>query len=175
MIDNDEDIELEELPSGTKKINRKKLVIFLLPVLIVIGISVGIFYALNQDYSNTSSYSVVTTPGSSEKGDTVTIFYDLPEISSNLRSNKKNKESITLALSIELSKIEDVAILDAMSSRIKDAILSHIIELTLEEVEGANGLYWLKEELLYRLNLVTSPVKINNLNIKQIEIKTSDN
>jgi len=95
MIDNDEDIELEELPSGTKKINRKKLVIFLLPVLIVIGISVGIFYALNQDYSNTSSYSVVTTPGSSEKGDTVTIFYDLPEISSNLRSNKKNKESIT--------------------------------------------------------------------------------
>lgn len=175
MIDNDDDTDLEDIPSSTKKVNRKKLVIFILPLLIVIGISVGIFYALNQDYTNTSSYSVVTTQNSSEKGGTITIFYDLPEITSNLRSNKKNKETITLALSVELSKIEDVATLDAMSSRIKDAILSHIIELTTEEVEGANGLYWLKEELLYRLNLVTSPVKINNLNVKQIELKTSDN
>lgn len=173
MTDNEEDTELEESSSSAKKINRKKLIIFILPVLIVIGISVGIFYALNQDYTDTSSYSIVSTPGSSENGNNITVFYDLPEITSNLRGSKKETETVSLALNVELSKIEDVATLEAMSSRIKDAILSHIIELTAEEIEGANGLYWLKEELLYRLNLVSSPVKINNLNVKQIEIRSS--
>ena len=40
-----------------------------------------------------------------------------------------------------------------------------------EEIETAQGLYWLKEDLLYRINLVTKPLKISNINIKMFEIK----
>jgi len=175
MIDNAEDTEQEDGAATSKKIDRKKIIIFILPVLIVIGIAVGIFYALSQDYGETSAtYSVIPSPGSSEDGENVTVFYDLPEIHANLRTVGSSQETISLALNVELSRVEDVSLLEAMSARVKDAILSHIIELTPDEVEGANGLYWLKEELLYRLNLVSNPVKIKNLNVKQIEVRETD-
>ena len=162
----DDDLEQEESTAAPKPINRKKLMILILPVVIVIGLSVGIYFALNQDYSNPeAAYNVIKKPG---EGENYTVFYDLPEVKAIL--NSLAKETISLSLNVELSKVEDVATLEILSPRIKDAILAHIIELTPEEVESANGLYWLKEELLYRLNLVVAPIKIENLSIKNIEI-----
>lgn len=166
----DDDLEQDESAVAPKPVNRKKLMILILPVVIVIGLSVGIYFALNQDYSNTeASYNVVKKPG---EGENYTVFYDLPEVKAML--NSKSKETISLSLNVELSKIEDVATLEILAPRIKDAILAHIVELTPEEVESTNGLYWLKEELLFRLNLVVAPIKIENLSIKNIEILNNE-
>lgn len=175
MIDQDDDLEADEGASSPKPINRKKMLILILPVVIVIGLSVGMYFAISKDYSNTpSAYSVIQKPKSDDGTENITVFYDLPEITTSLRNSGPDKQSVSLALNVELSRIEDVPSLEIMSPRIKDAILAHIIELTPEELEGANGLYWLKEELLYRLNLVVAPIKISNLNIKQVEIKNAN-
>ena len=55
--------------------------------------------------------------------------------------------------------------------KLHDVILNHIIELNLEEVSGSTGMYWLKEELLYRLNLAATPVKIKKLNFSIFELQ----
>lgn len=175
MIDQEDDLDTEETGTSSKPVNRKKLLILVLPVVIVIGLSVGLYFAFSKDYSNTpTAYSVIQRPKSEDGTENFTVFYDLPEITTSLRSNSPDKPTVSLALNIELSRVEDVPTLEIMTPRLKDAVLAHIIELTPEELEGANGLYWLKEELLYRLNLVVAPIKIDGLNIKQIEIKNEN-
>ena len=78
-----------------------------------------------------------------------------------------------MKISVELSRVEDVAAIEAMVSRLTDIIIAHTIELTPDEVSGSNGLYWLKEELLYRMNLVAAPIKITNINFKNFEIQNT--
>ncbi|MBE6452028.1 MAG: hypothetical protein E7012_00865 [Alphaproteobacteria bacterium] len=171
MIDQEDDLDGGEETSSPKPINRKKMLILVLPVVIVIGLSVGLYFALNKDYNNTpGTYNIIQNGKSEDGTENITVFYDLPEINARIKSVGPDKKTVSLALNVELSKIEDVQTLDILSPRIKDAVLSHVIELTPEEIEGANGIYWLKEELLYRLNLVVAPVRISSLNIKQIEV-----
>ena len=175
MIEED-DIEQEGSAPTKKTIDRKKILIFVLPVLIVIGISVGFYYALNSGYSDKEMhYNIIKQTNSSDGSEKITIFYDLPEISANLKKINVDKQVLYLKINLELSAIDDIKTIETLTPRLSDAILSHIVEITPEELEGANGLYWLKEELLYRINLLVAPIKISNINIKSMEIKTENN
>ena len=66
--------------------------------------------------------------------------------------------------------MEDVQIVQGLMPKIVDAVIAHTIELTPDEISGSNGLYWLREELLYRINLIVSPVVVANLNFKAFGI-----
>ena len=83
----------------------------------------------------------------------ITIFYDLPEVTASLKpQNAKDQPKLKIRLNLELSRIEDVNQIESIIPRIQDAILSHTIELTENDINNSAGLYWLKEELLYRIN-----------------------
>lgn len=175
MLDQDDDLENEDEAEAKPQINRKKMLIFILPVLIVIGLSVGFYYVFNRDYRGPeAAYNVVKKGSAADGNESITVFYDLPGLSVKLRSNSPDKEMLRLQLNIELSDIQDIPTIEALTPKINDIILSHIIELTPEEVQGSAGLYWLKEELLYRLNLITDPIKISGLNIKSLEIGNAE-
>ena len=62
-------------------------------------------------------------------------------------------------------------VIQAMTTRLTNDVLGHIIELYVEEIDDSTGLYWLKEELLYRFNLVAAPVKIKNINFSIFELE----
>lgn len=174
MLDQDDDLENETEAEAKPPINRKKMLIFILPVLIVIGLSVGFYYVFNRDYRGPeAAYSVVKKGSASDGNESITVFYDIPEISVPLRTGSSDRETLRLRLNLEISDINDIPTIEALTPKLNDIVLSHIIELTPEELQGSAGLYWLKEELLYRLNLVTAPVKINNLNIKSLEFGNS--
>ncbi len=176
MLDQDDDFDKEEDLDTTARMSRKKMLVFILPVLIVIGLSVGFYYVFNRDYrSPESAYSVVKNTSSADGTESITVFYDMPEVTAALRSDTPDKEHLRLRLNLELSGVEDIKTIETLTPKINDIVLTHIIELTPEEVEGATGLYWLKEELLYRLNLAVSPVKIKNVNIKALEIQKDCN
>ena len=66
--------------------------------------------------------------------------------------------------------MEDISTIEALTSKLTDAIIAHTIELRPEEINDSEGLYWLREELLYRMNLISAPIKISNLNFKSFEI-----
>lgn len=166
-IEADEDISL-----STSKLSKKKLLLFVVPVVAIIGF-LGFYYSSQKSSSQQTpaSYSIVhhtNTDGSSSE--TLTVFYDLPEVNVRLK-NTNNKEQVAkIKISLELSKIEDISTIEAISSKLTDAIISHTIELSPEEISDSEGMYWLKEELLYRMNLISAPIKISNLNFKNYEI-----
>ena len=171
MIEDEEPEEGEvEAAVGTGfSFKRKRLLILLLPLLIVIGISVGIFFALNNTYdSDDSGYNIVQYD--KENKDNIAVFYDMPEIRTSVAGKDMN-HALRLKLNLELSNVEDLRIVEILTPKLNDVVLSHIIELTIEEISGSAGLYWLKEELLYRLNLAAEPAKIKDLNFSVFELQ----
>lgn len=170
----EDDILDAEDENANKKIDKKKILIFLLPILIVIGLIVSFYSVFSQKINPNDNlpYNVVNKPGDGA-GDAgkVLIFYDLPEISVQVKNGAGGSDLAKIRLSVELSSVEDVKIVEGVMPQINDAVIAHTIELTSDELSGANGLYRLKDELLYRTNLIADPVKVNNINIKSFEIQ----
>lgn len=170
----DEDLDNDVPGDESKPLSRKKLLIFILPVVIVIGLSAGLFYVFNNSYdSNAGSYSVIRKASSDSKSpDDVTVFYDLPEITTLLKAEPGSvKERLLIRLNLELSSIEDTKTIEILTPKIIDAVIAHTIELTPREISDSSGLYWLREELLYRINLITNPIKVSSLNFRTFEVE----
>ena len=168
MIDNNDFDDYDE-PLESPQPKRKRLMILLLPLLIVIGISVGIYFAINNNYDSLGgSYNIVQY--NKDNTDSITAFYDLPEIKAFV-NGEDGRHELKLKLTLELSSVEDLRIIEILTPKLTDAVLNHVIELNMDEIEGSTGLYWLKEELLYRFNLVSAPVKIKNLNFSVFELQ----
>lgn len=168
------DNEPEELEEEIKPFNKKKVLIYVLPIVVAIGLLVSfIIVFTKKDTSLNGEYNIVS---SSEDGSNsqVTVFYSLPELSAALRNSNGANTMVKLKLNIELSSIDDIKTIEAMLPRINDTLLAHIVELTPDELSGSNGLYNLKKELLYRINMLTSPIKILNLNFKTFDIQKNN-
>ena len=167
MIDDDlNDVDEIIVSPNTK---RKKLMILLIPIAVIIGLSVGLYFAFNSKLdSHSSEFNIVQYNKDSNEG--ATIFYDLPEIKSSVKG-KDRQHKLRLKINIELSAVDDMPVIQAMTPRLVNAVLGHVIELYIEEIDGSTGLYWLKEELLYRFNLVAAPVKIKNINFSVFELE----
>lgn len=165
----DDDLEIDGEITDNSHQKRKKLMILLLPLLIVIGISVGIYFALNNNYDSLGvDYNIVQY--NKDTPENMTVFYDLPEIKTSVRG-KNGSHELRLKINLEISSIEDLHVIEVLTPKLSDAVLGHVIELNMNEIDGSTGLYWLKEELLYRLNLVASPIKIKNLNFSVFELQ----
>lgn len=166
----DSDFEEENTTADTAHPKRKKLMLLLLPLLIVIGISVGIYFALNKSYDSIGKNYNVIQYGKNDNDKDMTVFFDLPEIKTVV-AGKDGPIDLKIKITLELSSIEDLRIIEILAPKLNDIILGHTIELSVDEVKGSEGLYWLKEELLYRFNLAASPVKIKNLNFSVFELQ----
>ncbi len=171
MVNLDDDFDAEEAEDEKNKLDRKKILMFLLPALIAIGLVVS-FYSVFSKKNNSPanlSYAVVERPENNEDGtkqNKITILYDIPEINVRITDEVGTPQDISLKINLELNNIEDVKIIEGLMPKIIDAVIAHTIELTPDEISGSNGLYWLKEELLYRINLIVYPVVVTNLNFK---------
>lgn len=177
-MEREDDFDSENDETAATPAGRRKILLIVIPAVIAIGLAVGLYFALNHKYDGSAAlnYSVVKnmTEENGKEAESVTVFYDLPEIKAQLKNDRGAPQIIDIRLSIELSKVEDVATVEKLLPRITDSVISHTVELTPDEVAGSAGLYWLREELLYRMNLLVAPVKINNLNFKKFEIQTNE-
>lgn len=175
MVNLDDDFDAEEAEDEKNKLDRKKILMFLLPALIAIGLVVS-FYSVFSKKNNSPanlSYAVVERPENNEDGtkqNKITILYDIPEINVRITDEVGTPQDISLKINLELNNIEDIKIIEGLMPKIIDAVIAHTIELTPDEISGSNGLYWLKEELLYRINLIVYPVVVTNLNFKTFNL-----
>lgn len=174
MLNQDDDFDNDEDLNEPNRISRKKYLFF------DSGFDCHrsrrrFFYAFNHKFGNNgnANYSIVRNiiEEDGKEAESVTVFYDLPEITARLKDTSADEATARLKISVELNNVEDVAKIEALLPRINDAVIAHTIELTPDELESATGLYWLKEELLYRINLLTSPLQVSNLNFKNFEIQ----
>ncbi|WP_259783159.1 flagellar basal body-associated FliL family protein [Aestuariispira ectoiniformans] len=175
MSDETENLDIEDDEGGGSRVSGKKLVLFIvLPVLLLVGTGAGLFFSgiLDPILGIEAEGDAHQEAAMEDKAPTAPgVFYDLDEILVTLRTAGSKQKFLKLQVSLELESQEDVAKVEAVKPRIIDNFQVFLRELRLEELEGSQGVYRIKEELLDRVNQAVYPVKIKDVLFKDMLIQ----
>jgi len=171
-IEEDENLDGEP---AKKKVDKKVILFIALPILCIVGSVVGyLMSSPDGGKAQKSAEGKVVSEVRNEKGEIVKVsaFYDLKELVVNLNTSLGERPALAkIKISLEVENNMDIPALDALMPRIVDSLLGYLKELRPAEVEGAQGLYRLKEEMLMRVSDAVSPIKIKDVKFTQFEVQ----
>jgi flagellar FliL protein len=98
------------------------------------------------------------------------VFYTLPDIVVNMQAADGRSTFLKLKLTFELPDEETAELLTPNLPRLQDMFQTFLRELRPEDLNGSQGSYQLRAELLRRVNLVAAPSKVNAVLIEEMLI-----
>ena len=98
------------------------------------------------------------------------VFYTLPDIVVNMQTADGKSTFLKLKLTFELPDEEVADALTPNLPRLQDMFQTFLRELRPEDLNGSQGTYQLRVELLRRVNLVAAPAKVNAVLIEEMLI-----
>jgi flagellar FliL protein len=98
------------------------------------------------------------------------VFYTLPDIVVNMQTADGRATFLKLKLTFELPDHEIVEVLNPNMPRLQDMFQTFLRELRPEDLQGSQGSYQLRMEILRRVNLVVAPAKVNAVLIEEMLI-----
>ncbi len=165
----DADQEEDGEPKKKKKLSGKVLVLFvLLPLLVVGGGVGGAYFAGVFDTPEPTEEEIAAEAAEVNKK---VVFYDLPEMLVNLNSGNSSSSFLKLGVSLELEDEATITDLELLIPRIMDNFQVYLRELRKEDLNGSQGVFRLKEELLMRINSSVAPVKVNDVLFKEMLVQ----
>jgi flagellar protein FliL len=91
------------------------------------------------------------------------VFYELPDLVVNMRAANGRNSYMKIKINLELPSKADEKKIKKVMPRIIDNLQVYLRELQVEDVQGSEGLYRLREELLHRINIAAKPVEVNDV------------
>ncbi|MDJ0895158.1 MAG: flagellar basal body-associated FliL family protein [Alphaproteobacteria bacterium] len=177
MTDDTADAELEA--GGSKKrLAGKKIVLFALPVVLLVAGGAGAYFMglfggeapPEEQAAAAESAGAAGAAGEQGGGDEV-VYFEVPDLLVNLSGPDNSSGFLKLRLQLELEESGDVEKVEAVLPRIIDNFQVYLRELRVEDLQGAQGVYRLKEELLVRVNAAARPTKINDVLISEMLVQ----
>lgn len=166
--------EAAEAPKGGGK---KKLVLIALPVLLA-AIGAGLWFSgllpfgksapSPEEHAPPAAHGEAAGHGEA-KGPTAAapsvpskppVYFDMPEILTNLNVPGRRATFIRLKAKLELAGESDAAAIQAAMPRLQDLFQTYLREMRPEELRGSQGTYRLREELRNRASLAASPARV---------------
>jgi flagellar FliL protein len=98
-------------------------------------------------------------------------FYDMPDIVVNIQSADGTPAYLKLAVALELTGADEKAGIGPLMPRVVDQFQGYLRELRVDDLKGSAGVMRLKEELLRRINVATSPFKIKDVLLKEMIVQ----
>jgi flagellar FliL protein len=99
------------------------------------------------------------------------VFYDLPEMLVNINTAGRTKNFLKMRVSLELANETDINRIENVLPRIVDNFQVYLRELRLEDLQGAAGMYRLREELLNRVNAAVRPAQVKDVLFKEMIVQ----
>lgn len=162
-----EEVDGEQQPRK-RKLSGKKLVLFIaLPILLLVGgggaFVMGIFGG-EKEHAEPVVEAKAPKP--------MPVFFDLPDMLVNLNSaGAKKTHYLKLNIALELEGAEDAPKLKAIMPRIIDSFQVYLRDLRLDDLEGSEGAYRAREELLRRVNAAAEPIKIADVLFREMLVQ----
>jgi flagellar FliL protein len=159
---------VEEAPAEAepkkRKMSGKKLVLFiLLPVLLLGGGgAAAYFFLLKKPAPDAASAEAAAAEAAA-----VPPFYlAMDELQDNLVSTGKRSNFLRLSLWLQVKNEEESKKLAGVMPRIVDQFHTYLRSLRIEDLQGADGVQRMRDELLMRARAASKPVEIQDVLIK---------
>ena len=98
------------------------------------------------------------------------VFYTLPDMVVNMQTADGKPTYLKLKLTFELPDEHVAEVLNPNMPRLQDMLQTFLRELRPEDLQGSQGSYQLRMEILRRVNLVVAPTKVNAVLIEEMLI-----
>ena len=184
-FDDDVDFDSGEYEGGSGK---KRLILFVvLPLLLVMGGAAGAYFsgladpllamlggeepAATEEMADGDMSGDAGGLGAGGAPVGSAIFYDLPEMLVNLNTPGRTRNFLKMRVSLELANEKDITTIEMVLPRIVDNFQVYLRELRMEDLQGAAGMYRLREELLNRVNSAVQPARVNDVLFKEMIVQ----
>jgi flagellar FliL protein len=99
------------------------------------------------------------------------VFVDLPELLVNLNVTGRRLHFLKIAAALEVAGEDQAAVVRQFVPRILDSFQMYLRAITPEELQGAEGVYRLKEELLVRTNEAVRPAQVRDVLVREMLVQ----
>lgn len=97
-------------------------------------------------------------------------FYNMPRIDMNMMSASGAKSgTLKLALSLEVAP-ENAERISGYEPRIVDRVMTYMRKMSVQEIQSMT-LYQLHADLLREINMVTGPIRVNGIAVRELVIE----
>ena len=170
------DVAEGEQKPPKRRLAGKTIVLFIvLPVvLLMVGGAAGAYYGglLGSDTPNSDTPGPAQVAEAEAKaGHPAPTFLELPDIVVNLSSTGRKSTFLKLNVSLEIESAEDGGKLKALTPRIVDSFQVYLRDLRVEDLQGSEGIYRVREELLRRVNAAAEPVKVSDVLFRELLVQ----
>ena len=99
------------------------------------------------------------------------VMYALPEMLVNINTAGRAQNFLKIQVSLELNNEADINRIENVLPRIVDNFQVYLRELRLEDLQGASGMYRLREELLNRVNAAVRPAQVKDVLFQEMIVQ----
>ncbi len=171
--------ENEDGEEGKKGGFNKKLLIILFPIILLAG-GAGLYFTGVIGGSDETHVEGEEQAGEGDDTEEVALnesgeplnagFYALPDLIVNLSSNSGSR-FLKMRVQLELQDETKIPELEAVTPRVIDQFQTYLREMRVEDLRGSAGIYRLRQELLYRVNIAAHPVKVTDVLFQEMLIQ----
>ena len=173
-----EDGEPADEEEGGKRGSKRLLLIIGLVVLLILGLASGAYFSGLLDPvvnmitgEETEQQAPAEGEGDGPAPVGKAVFYDLPEMVVNLNAASREQEFLKIRISLEVASQEDVKKVEQVMPRIVDNFQVYLRELRVQDLQGAAGMYRLREELLRRVNAAVEPAVVKDVLFQEMLVQ----
>ena len=150
-----------------KKLSGKKLVLFIiLPILLLGGGGAAAYFLLLKKEPPAAEEHAAADEHASEEPQ-VYVSLEKP-LQVNLVSTGKRMPYLSLDLWLAVKNEEDAKKLEAVMPRVIDQFQIYLRSLRIDDLQGADGVQRMRDELLMRAKAAAKPVDVEDVLIKSM-------
>ncbi len=168
---------------GGKGLGAKKLLMIVGPILII-GVAAALYFMgiigpKKEPHAEGDEAAVASSEegGEGEGGEGKEgvakgpQFMEIPDLLVNLSTTGGPARFLKLKVKLEVANAADLAKLEGVAPRVVDQFQTFLREMRVQDLRGSAGIYRLRQELLYRVNLAASPTKVKDVLFQEILIQ----
>ena len=155
---------------GAPRKSGKKLILFgAIGLVVLIAAGAGVYFSGLLGGGEAETAATGAAGGGAPEG--AAHYFDLDELVVTLGGAGRKSSFLKMRVSLELEGAADEARIKAVMPRIIDNFQIFLRELRIEELQGSQGLYRVKEELLARVNSAAHPTKIKDVLFREMLVQ----
>lgn len=164
---------------GGGKFNAKKIVLFVVLPLFILGGAGGGLYMSGMlgkllggggEHATEEHAEEGHGEGDAHAAKEESVFLPMPDMLVNL-SGEGKPSYLKLKVQLELKNEADKVAVEAVMPRVVDQFQTYLRELRVKDLRGSAGIYRLQMELLARVNAAAAPTEVKDVLFQEILIQ----